>query len=78
MGGNGVSLNTWAMRKGKIGLSHRRENVYTSGIKYVCLYMSVCVCVNVEGFSKSFFVRFFFFFSCWSPKSAGFLSMINP
>lgn len=35
------SPNTLAIRKGEIGLIHRRENAYTSGIECVCLH--VCV-----------------------------------
>lgn len=55
-GRNGFSPNTLAMRKG----IHRMENVYMSGIEYVCL--CVCMCVKVKGLPKSFLVGLFFFF----------------
>ena len=65
------------MRKGKIVSIHRKENGYTSGIEHVCLCMSVCVCVKVEGLSKSFFVGFLSFFFMLVPQISGFLSMID-
>lgn len=44
-GGIEFSPNTLAIRKGKIGLIHRRENAYTSGIECVCV--CICTCVSV-------------------------------